>query len=262
MLERWGRADDGSLVAVRLTSDTAPDDIDERLRTVWPPYGLAAHVGPGEDTDAALVITGHVATDGALDLAVGGTPQATNAERDGWDRLESVLMLHAAERLDGEVAVHAALIAWGDGLVLLPGVSRAGKTTLAVALADRGATLASDELALVSLADGLVRGWPRPARLRGGARHGVHPVGRLPVRLVALVTFDPERPVSMREIGQAEATVGVLANTVCAAHRPDDALTAALMITADAVRVSGVRGEASDTARGLLALLDRPLSGP
>ena len=51
------------------------------------------------------------------------------------------------------------------------------------------------------------------------------------------------------------AVLGLLANTVCARSRPDEALDAALAIARSARAVAGPRGEAADAVVELLALL-------
>lgn len=65
--------------------------------------------------------------------------------------------------------LHAAVIARDGRALVLPGPPGAGKSTLCAALIHRGWRLLSDELALVSLHDGLIHPIPRPVSLKGRA---------------------------------------------------------------------------------------------
>ncbi len=62
--------------------------------------------------------------------------------------------------------VHAAVVEWQGCGLLLAGAPGSGKSTLCAALVGRGWRLLSDELALVSLDDGLVTPVPRPISLK------------------------------------------------------------------------------------------------
>ena len=235
-----GVADDGSRIAVDLPDEA---DLDELARR-WPPFGLRREEPAGEDDASAPVQRARLRTD--PDVAA-------------WDRLESDLGLFTVERLDGVVAIHAATLVVDGRALLLPGRSHAGKTTLAMALAAAGATLASDEYALVG-ADGRVAGWPRPARIRDGAASRRAPVadGLDPVEvgLVALLRYDAacDAAVAAEPPSRADAVVAVLDETVCARSRPDASLDAALAVTAGGT-LRGRRGQAEDAAAWLLARL-------
>ena len=65
----------------------------------------------------------------------------------------------------GLLAVHAGVVAWNGCVVLLPGASHAGKTTLVTELLKRGAVYYSDEYALLN-AEGRVHAYPRALMLR------------------------------------------------------------------------------------------------
>jgi len=62
--------------------------------------------------------------------------------------------------------IHAAVVERNGCGLLLPGSPGSGKSTLCAALVGRGWRLLSDEMALVSLADGLVYPVPRPISLK------------------------------------------------------------------------------------------------
>lgn len=62
--------------------------------------------------------------------------------------------------------VHAATVEKSGKAVMLPGAPGSGKSTLCAALVCRGWRLLSDEMALISLDDGLLWPFPRPISLK------------------------------------------------------------------------------------------------
>ena len=62
-------------------------------------------------------------------------------------------------------AVHAGVIAWGDGAIAFPGISGAGKSTLTAACLQFGARYVSDEALCVAFDTGLVIPYAKPIRL-------------------------------------------------------------------------------------------------
>ncbi len=236
-----GTADDGAVVAIEGSDDvdeTALSELDRR----WPPFGLRLSRSCPEGNVPARTLR-----------------MPRDHATSGWDRLESDLGLFTVERLEGLVAIHAATLVIDGSALPLPGRSHAGKTTLALALAEAGAMLASDEYALVDR-DGRVTGWPRPARVRVGASDSRRePVaGRIdpvPVGMVALLRYDAKHPdgdAVLAEVpSRADAVVAVLDETVCARSRPDESLDAALAVTASQV-LRGTRGESAAAAAWLL----------
>ncbi len=98
----------------------------------------------------------------------------------------------------------AALIQIGEALTLVPGVSHAGKSTLALAAHSAGHQVWGDEYCLVNTEDKTVMGWNRPlrARLPGIGIRRVPIISLLtPGRLthVVMVTLDPheEKPLTL-----------------------------------------------------------------
>jgi HprK-related kinase A len=65
--------------------------------------------------------------------------------------------------------IHAAVIERGGRAALLPAPPGSGKSTLCAGLVQRGWRLLSDELALVDMASGLVRGMARPVNLKNAS---------------------------------------------------------------------------------------------
>lgn len=223
--ELWGRADDGATVKIEITSDTT-----ETPGEWWPVMGL-------EQIDG-----GDPVTTFGVDCRTPG----------GWDRLESDLALFTAERLANVVAVHAGVIRVGAAVIVLPGRSFAGKTTLCAAALDAGHDVLSDEYALVR-PDGRITGYPRRLRVRLpdglSERRPAHPTtGPLEVSLVAMLTYrtgDEHSSLDIQEMSSAEVALALLDNTVCAQSRPEESFRAAVAVARVARGVEGTRGEAA-----------------
>ncbi len=244
-----GIAEDGSCIAVTLGRPALAE-----MRRRWPPLGLRWVDGQtlGQVERSVLIGAG---PDGP-EVLVDGRPST-----GGWDRVESELGLFAAERLAESVAVHAAVIEVEQGVIVIPGRSGVGKTTLCMAARAAGLRVWSDEYALVDVASGAVGGWPRamrvrtaggPVRVALGESSDVDGRSASPV-LVALVEHDPDGP-DLRPLTSGEVVMGLLANTVCAERAPDRSLTAALAVAAVARGVGGARGEAEAAIGALVGL--------
>ena len=160
MEERWLAAEDGATVVLG-----GPRALVEAAARYLPAVGLAEVAPPTHRS-------GPAAGDRYLELA--DLPRADEPTlrvdgRDrpgGWAAVESELSVFAAEHLVGRIAVHAGLVVHEGEVIVLPGPSFAGKSTLCAAMGDLGALVRSDEYALVDLETGLVTGWPRPLRRR------------------------------------------------------------------------------------------------
>lgn len=245
---RWGVAQNGDVyeVAVR------PHLIDE-LRRRWPPVGL----------ERRSTVTGPlVARIGLSDRWV-VIPDAQTSGDDpppvAWDQLERSLAVFAANRLTRLVAVHAATIEWHGRALLVPALSGGGKSTLSRAAHQAGATVLSDEYALIDPASGLVTGWNRPVRIltEDGAVDRLDiavAADPVPVGCVAFVTHQSGGTNDWSGISQGTAVGRLLTHTICAVARPHDSLDAALAATATATAVAGSRGEATTVITRLLAL--------
>lgn len=245
--QSWGIADDGGVIEILVPAGSEAT-LDER----WPPLGLTRSDEQPPRIDRQITIVDDEPPSQAF---VDGEPSP-----GGWERLESELALFASERLDGLIAIHAGVIAHDGHVLLLPGISGTGKSTLCVEAAALGAHVLSDEYALVDPTSGYVIGWQRPVRVRqpNGAvdrRDITVAADPTPVGLVALLHFSPGSGGSWAPITPAEAVLGLLANTVCARSRPDESLDAALAIARNVPAIAGPRGEGATAIRQLIALL-------
>ena len=177
-------------------------------------------------------------------------------------RFESDLRLFVGERAHRRVFVHAGVVGWRGRAIVIPGRSFSGKTTLVRALCERGATYYSDEFAVFD-ARGRVHPFPTPLGIWDegetqstkwppetlGARVGVKP---LPVGLLVVTHFEDRARWRPRTLTAGPAALALLANIVSARWRPAVALATLRRVVSDAQVLTGVRGEAEETADELL----------
>lgn len=160
--------------------------------------------------------------------------------------------------------VHAGVVAIGDRALVLPGASGSGKTTLVHALLSAGATYYSDEYAVVD-DSGTVWPYARPLRIRNEAGEVRRvraeatgaTVGAREVRVGAALFLPYEASAGevggFARLGPGEAVLAVLGHSVQATIRPEGVLAALTAALEGAVVVRGVRGEAGELARRLVA---------
>jgi len=190
-----------------------------------------------------------------LDDGLGITgPDGPEIHRACASRIELVLV----DRLTDLVAVHAGVVADARGVLLFPGRSMVGKSTLTRALLDAGCDYWSDEFALLD-ADGRVHPYPRAMTLRtptGSVRHvpdSAVSATAAPrtARLVGLLTFGSAWDA--RDLTPGEATMGLIDNCVSIRRDPARALTALTALAETAQALGGTRGDATETAALLTA---------
>lgn len=92
--------------------------------------------------------------------------------REEADPIEALRALHhelvhgVMRRAPELFFVHAAVVAWRERGIVLPGLSRSGKSTLALALVLEGARLVSDELLAFDPERTVARAFPRAFKIR------------------------------------------------------------------------------------------------
>lgn len=165
----------------------------------------------------------------------------------------------------GFLFVHAGVVGWNGRGILLPGLSRTGKTTLVKALVETGATYYSDEFAVLD-EEGRVHPYARPLAVRDEAGRvtqqtvaslgGVAGTMPLPVGLVLALQYERGAPWKPRVLSPGQGTLRLLENTVMARKRSADALRIFGRVMQDAKAWQGKRGEASEVAPLLLAHVD------
>lgn len=164
--------------------------------------------------------------------------------------------------------VHAALVLKDGQGLLFPGRSHAGKSTLAAALAAAGADYVSDDVAVIDRA-GRVHFLGRPLTLRddmireemakavpppanggpAGFRMGTAPVGAI----LFLTYAAGARELELFSLSRGEAVQGLMANSMNGRRHPELALHCCTAAASLALCGHGVRGEAGQAARSILA---------
>lgn len=176
------------------------------------------------------------------------------------------IQLEVATNAPNTVFVHAGVVRYRNGLVVIPGKSFSGKSTLVAALCKVGAGYYSDEYAVVT-EDGHVRAWPRPLTLRTddyqtrdvstAEEMGWTPdFGSLPVRLVVVTKFEEKARWEPEEISAGKAVLELISNTVSAQIAPQRAMSHLSQLVLNARCLKGPRGEAVDTAQLILKAMD------
>ena len=179
---------------------------------------------------------------------------------------EQQTQLAVATWCPNRVFVHAGAVVWNGSAIVLPGPSFAGKTELVLALLRRGATLYSDEYAVLADA-GDVEPFARPLALRSrsdgartrvpacdiGARVGFGPI---PIGLIALTRFEPGALWAPRRLSPAQLTVGLIQNAVAARIDPARVLDRLSRVARMVPGIATPRGDADATAPLLLEVLD------
>lgn len=175
------------------------------------------------------------------------------------ETLEDALRLQVASLTLTHVFVHAGVVRAPGGVIVLPGRSASGKTTLVRALVAAGAEYWSDEYAAFDEA-GRVCSYPRRLSIRQGThrRHresvedprgaaAPQPMGLLVV--TSYVAGAAWQPVSL---SAGDAAMKLFNHTLAARIRPALALRVLARAVESAVALAGARGEAASFAAELL----------
>jgi hypothetical protein len=194
-----------------------------------------------------------------FNLLYGDTHQIARTEQmeDLFEIMESDMDSYIARKARGKVFVHAGAVGWGNRMVVIPGQSQSGKTTLVKALLDVGATYYSDEYAVFDRS-GRVQPFPaaifRASRNQGVLRAIAEYVGpqvsneALPMGLIVLTRYRVGARWKPRMLSPGRGLLGLLANTATARSQPKRAMEILGRTAHDLVVLSGPRGEAGETA--------------
>jgi hypothetical protein len=183
------------------------------------------------------------------------------------DAFESHSRLYVAARSKRGVFLHAGAVAWRGRVLILPGRSSSGKSTLVAELVEAGASYLSDEFAVIR--GERVVPFPKPLTLRDDRasrrprrpRRAMPREGRrcrsAPVGLIALTEFEPTAAWRPRVLTPGRAFQSLLAHAVPARLATEEVLATLhrLVLRVPVVRVK--RGEASLAARRLLDWMER-----
>jgi hypothetical protein len=159
--------------------------------------------------------------------------------------------------------IHAGVVGWDGGAILLPGRSRAGKSTLVAALVQAGATYYSDEFAVLDRL-GRVHPFHKSISMRheDGTPAREVPIdelgadvgeGPLPVALVAFTQYEAGASWAPKTLAPAQAMLRLLQHTMAARKRPEAIFPVLKRVAVGARALSGERGATETVVPALLA---------
>ena len=181
-------------------------------------------------------------------------------------RLESALHFHVAVAARTRLFVHAGVVGWKGGAIVLPGRTHAGKSSLVAALVRGGATYYSDEYAVLD-DDGFVHPFARALGIRddAGQTRRVDPrtlgaVGDAPLPVTRVIATRHVAGGEWRAVPMSpgETVLALLANTLAARTRSADALR---ILAAAARHASGIQGERGDATAAVEHILTNRVAG-
>jgi hypothetical protein len=188
-------------------------------------------------------------------------PQAD--PHDATAHLEHDLELFVAEHSPRYVFLHAGVVAWQSRLIVIPGTSFSGKSTLTAALWDLGAEYYSDEFALIDEA-GRVHPYQRAIHLRtpyslDWEQRSVptRSVPPQPASLVILTRYREGAIWQPRELGTGRTAIELMRHALAAQRSPERVLQRLKLLLEQATVLTGERGDARATAAQILQLLRR-----
>jgi hypothetical protein len=158
------------------------------------------------------------------------------------------------------VFVHAGVVGWGGGAIVIPGMSFSGKTTLVAELVRRGATYYSDEYAAIDR-HGRVHPFAKPLSIRGDGERspeelgGTRGRGPLDVRAIVEAPYREGARWRPRSRSAGEGALALLSNAIPGRDDPARTMGAVRAAAASALVLRGPRGEAREVADRLLARL-------
>jgi hypothetical protein len=179
--------------------------------------------------------------------------------------LESRVHLQVAALTDQAVFVHAGVVAWHGRALILPGPSHSGKSSLVAALIAAGATYYSDEYAVIGL-DGRIYPFPRRLRLRSAdeqepsaastASANGESLDPLQPAWVMNLRYRPDGVWDPKELTPGQTLLALLENTVAVRRQSELTLRTLKLAVGSATGWQSERGEADDTIREIVRLMN------
>ncbi len=179
--------------------------------------------------------------------------------------LEQDIHIDFASYVPDLVVVHAGVVKWKDKVIIIPGRTHSGKSTLVYQLIQQGAIYYSDEFALIDH-QGMVYPYPRYLSLRQDKgeikkipadKLGWSPkLGAAKVGMVVVAKYEENAVWNPSALSPGMAVLSLFDNTVSATIAPSRAMEYLPKAVAGAVLLEGKRGEAESTACLLLKELD------
>lgn len=171
-------------------------------------------------------------------------------------------------RLKDLHAIHAGVVLVDDQVLLFPGSSHSGKSSLVAEFLRRGAVCLSDEYALIDIA-GRVHAYPRVLLLRNGglAQTPIRPEECNPHSRVASdatavgwilsIRYDREKRWNVAPVPQSDALISLLQNTPHVLAERPDMVEPFKRAVAGASCFAGTRGEATEAVDEMIRMISR-----
>ncbi|HEX6805166.1 MAG TPA: hypothetical protein VF133_15910 [Terriglobales bacterium] len=188
----------------------------------------------------------------------------TEKFQDLLDGFESDLDLYVAANCERPLFVHAGAIRWRQNVILLPGPSRSGKTSLVAEFLRAGASYYSDDFAPIER-DGHIHPYQRPLSVRlesGGIQRldpedlGAQPAEPASASLVLFTQYAHGASWLPQRVSHGQAVLRMLQNTPGARKRPSLAIEVLGHALKNAEIHVGFRGEKADTVERVIDYLD------
>jgi hypothetical protein len=183
-----------------------------------------------------------------------------------YEALEADIEVYLAQASSQRLFVHAGVVAWGGGVIVIPGRSQSGKTTLVRAFLNAGAIYYSDEYAVFDTY-GRVYPFPRSLSIRGednqtsrvsaerlGSSTGSKP---LPVSMITLTSYQAGAQWKPRVLSPGRGALGLLVNTPIAQNEPQRTLAILGKVAKRGPVLESTRGEASETVASILRFMEK-----
>lgn len=220
----------------------------------------------------SLIISAFRASGRYLLTTEGGGRLSARSRREALHLVAGRIHLELAQRCPERTFVHAGVVAFGERMVVLPGRSCSGKTSLVCACLRRGATYFSDEYAAFD-SDGRVHPYPRPLQLRDATREATW-LTRLPADFGAPTATGPLSPAlllfaryrdggtpSTLSLSPGLAFLHLLENSVSVRARTSETLQSLRWAALAAPAYEMRRGESDECVNRILELLEQPPLG-
>jgi len=251
-----------SLFGVRLTIASDSAAMAETLDRYVLPWLPRAPLD-GEPSDRCVEVRCAEHADGFVVLVDGIVTCAPPDPLAAIPPVQRALDETVVHRQRDVAVIHGGVVGHEGRVILLPGSTGAGKSTLVAELVRQGASYFSDEYALIDAA-GRVHPYPRPLFLRNGPGDG-RPVlasemggtvAREPIAvgLVLELRYAADAELTLRAVSQGEGMLLLLRNTPQALEDQPWILAPLERAVAGAACYAGARGEAREAAAAVLRL--------
>jgi hypothetical protein len=174
--------------------------------------------------------------------------------------LKNQIRTQVALDAPGVIFIHAGVVAHRGRTIVMPGRPFSGKTTLVLELVRAGATYYSDEYAVINQ-NGRVLPYPKPLSVRDGEFQGDVEVERfggvtgdepLPIGAVVFAQYHPGARWAPVNVSPGRAALALLANTVAAMRRSEEALRTITRAIEGAALLESERGDATEVVGPVL----------